>query len=88
LKVKMGDLLLHAHPGHTGMWCRNHLDRMWMFATFCAMRVRSFCMFGHHFVDADPASDSALEEQILWARDITYTRRYPLAWLVQPKYLG
>jgi hypothetical protein len=36
-----------------------------MFATFFAMRVRSFRMLGHHFVDADPASDSALEEQIL-----------------------
>jgi hypothetical protein len=36
-----------------------------MFAAICAMRVRSFRMFGHDFVDADPASDSALDEQDL-----------------------
>jgi hypothetical protein len=36
-----------------------------MFATIFAMRVRSFRMFGHLFMDADPASDSALEEQDL-----------------------
>jgi hypothetical protein len=36
-----------------------------MFATIFAMRVRSFCMFGHLFLDARPAIDSVLEEQIL-----------------------
>jgi hypothetical protein len=36
-----------------------------MFAAIFAIRVRSFCMFGHLFMDAMLASDSALEEQIL-----------------------
>jgi hypothetical protein len=36
-----------------------------MFAAICAMRVPSFRMFGPLFVDAKPASDSALEERIL-----------------------
>ena len=36
-----------------------------MFETIIAMRVRTFSMFGHLFMDADPASDSALEEQDL-----------------------
>jgi hypothetical protein len=36
-----------------------------MFATIFAMRVRSFRMLGHLFMDAEPASDSTLEEQIL-----------------------
>jgi hypothetical protein len=36
-----------------------------MFSTIFAMRVRSFRMFGHLFLDAKLASDSALEEQFL-----------------------
>jgi hypothetical protein len=36
-----------------------------MFATIFAMRVTSFRMFGHLFMDAKLESDSALEKQIL-----------------------
>jgi hypothetical protein len=36
-----------------------------MFATIFAMRLRSFRMFGHLSLDAELASDSALEEQDL-----------------------
>ena len=59
-----------------------------MFAAICAMRVPSFRMLGHLFVDAKPASDSALEEQISSTRNITCTRRDALAWLVLSKYYG
>jgi hypothetical protein len=46
-----------------------------MFAAICAMRVPSFRMFGHLFVDAKPASDSALEERTLSSRNITHTSK-------------
>jgi hypothetical protein len=36
-----------------------------MFSTFFAVRVTSFRMFGHLFMDAKLESDSALDEQIL-----------------------
>jgi hypothetical protein len=59
-----------------------------MFAAILAIRVPLFRMFGHLFVDARPASNSALEEQVLCAKTIICTRRYPLVRLVPPKYIG
>jgi hypothetical protein len=88
LMLKEGDLLLHAYPGHTCMWPRNHLGHRWMFAAICAMRVPSFRMFGQLLVDAKPASDWALEERILWTRNITCTCKDALASLVLSKCCG
>jgi hypothetical protein len=59
-----------------------------MFAAICAMRVPSFRMFGHLFVDAQPASDSALEERILSTRNITHASKDVLASLALSKHSG
>jgi hypothetical protein len=36
-----------------------------MFAAICAISVPLFRMFGHLFMDAEPACNPALEERIL-----------------------
>jgi hypothetical protein len=59
-----------------------------MFATTCAMRLPSFRMFGHLFVDAKPASDSALEERVLSTRNITHTSKDALTSFISCKYDG
>jgi hypothetical protein len=53
-----------------------------------AMRGPSIRMFGHLFVDAEPASDWALVERMSWTRNITCTHRDALAWLFQWKQRG
>jgi hypothetical protein len=59
-----------------------------MFAAIFAMRVPSFRMFDHLFMDAQPASDSALEERISSTRNITHTRKDALPSFVSCKYDG
>jgi hypothetical protein len=59
-----------------------------MFAAIFAMRVPSFRMFGHLFVDAQPASDSALAGRILSTRNITHTSKDALPSFVSCKYDG
>jgi hypothetical protein len=59
-----------------------------MFAAIFAMRMPSFRMFDHLFVDAQPASDSALEERILSTRNITHTNKDALPLFVSCKYDG
>ncbi len=59
-----------------------------MFAAICAMRVPLFRMFGHLFMDAQPASDSAPEERILSTRNITHASKDVLASLVLSKHSG
>jgi hypothetical protein len=66
--LKEGDLLLHAHPGHIGMWWRNHWDHRRMFAAIFAMRVPPFRMFGHLFMDAKPA--------IAWGADFINSKHH------------
>ena len=83
---KEGDLLFNAHPGHTSM-CKC-LDHGWMFAAICAILVPSFRMFGHLFMDAEPACDPSVEERILWTRNFTCTCKDALASLVPSKYCG
>ena len=58
------------------------------FAVIFAMRGPSIRMFGHLFVDAEPASDWALVERMSWTRNITCTHRDALAWLFQWKQRG
>jgi hypothetical protein len=53
-----------------------------------AMRGPSIRMFGHLFVDAEPASDWALVERISWTRKITCTHRDGFAWLFAWKHSG
>ena len=65
LMLKEGDL--HAPRNIQGTQaCGNAIT--WTagecFAVIIAMRKPSIRMFGHLFVDAKPASDSALEERI------------------------
>jgi hypothetical protein len=45
-------------------------------------------MFGHLFVDAKPASDSALEERILSTLNITHTSKDALPSFVSCKCYG
>jgi hypothetical protein len=60
----------------------------WMLAAILAMRVPSFHMFDHLFVDAEPACNPLLWEQTSWTRNITSTREDALALLVPSKYFG
>jgi hypothetical protein len=57
-----------------------------MFAAIFAMRVPSFRMFDHLFVDAQPASDSALEERILSTRTSHTQTKMLLPSLISGKY--
>jgi hypothetical protein len=58
------------------------------FSAVFAMRGPPFCKFGHLFVDAEQASDSALVERISWAQNITWIRWNALTWLVPAKHFG
>jgi hypothetical protein len=50
--------------------------------------VPLFRMFGHLFMDAEPACNPALEERILWTQNITCTWKDALTSLVSSKNCG